>query len=514
MATTDPNKVKPSRVETILMAMLGESVEIDEPKSRVEELLLQLKEAIEQGGGSGFTPTQDQLDAMNSGIDVTKVAQIETNENNISLLMENGAQNKIISEKSAYDSTYNGYFDATAGFIENVEYKSFVFEVDKNTTIYTISHNATYFSICVYPNNDLTNGIRYRYKSGKEDTLPYANNPLNLSRGQYVALTVAVKNSQPLEFIANLTNYVSIKQLGDEINLNAAQIAQATTGKANLIKYNSTASGKYTESVDIYTPTITGYIHYNFAHGVDTNINANIWHITKAYYCDDELVDIFKLTYDGEWELALKPLNAPDFAAGMAHGDQIMNGISWFIDGYATDITEIAEITPFAELKVVETSTLYNPITPTDILATTGIEYLWTCEKLTLNQAVNFNLADAMQFEMAYIGMHLPYKSITDHYYVDTNYAPTLCTGNYGTKTNTKDISVYGENTGVFTHFWVDSTPTGYRHSDDISLRDNSGLPYNKCYNIVIEGSTDNTVPAGVTTWKCKCNYSFSVNLQ
>jgi hypothetical protein len=84
MATTDPNKVKPSRVETILMAMLGESVEIDEPKSRVEELLLQLKEAIEQGGGSGFTPTQEQLDAMNSGIDVTKVAQIDTNENNIS----------------------------------------------------------------------------------------------------------------------------------------------------------------------------------------------------------------------------------------------------------------------------------------------------------------------------------------------------------------------------------------------------------------------------------------------
>lgn len=83
MATTDPNKVKPSRVETILMAMLGESVEIDEPKSRVEELLLQLKEVIEQGGGSGFTPTQDQLDAMNSGIDVTKVAQIDTNENNI-----------------------------------------------------------------------------------------------------------------------------------------------------------------------------------------------------------------------------------------------------------------------------------------------------------------------------------------------------------------------------------------------------------------------------------------------
>ena len=34
------------------------------------------------GGGSGFTPTQEQLDAMNSGIDSTKVEQIDTNKNN------------------------------------------------------------------------------------------------------------------------------------------------------------------------------------------------------------------------------------------------------------------------------------------------------------------------------------------------------------------------------------------------------------------------------------------------
>ena len=35
------------------------------------------------GGGGGFTPTQAQLDAMNSGINSTKVAQITTNETNI-----------------------------------------------------------------------------------------------------------------------------------------------------------------------------------------------------------------------------------------------------------------------------------------------------------------------------------------------------------------------------------------------------------------------------------------------
>lgn len=36
------------------------------------------------GGGGGFTPTETQLEAMNSGIDSTKVDQIETNKNNIS----------------------------------------------------------------------------------------------------------------------------------------------------------------------------------------------------------------------------------------------------------------------------------------------------------------------------------------------------------------------------------------------------------------------------------------------
>ena len=36
------------------------------------------------GGGGGFTPTQAQLDAMNSGINSTKVAQIATNESNLS----------------------------------------------------------------------------------------------------------------------------------------------------------------------------------------------------------------------------------------------------------------------------------------------------------------------------------------------------------------------------------------------------------------------------------------------
>lgn len=39
-------------------------------------------------GGAGFTPTETQLTAMNSGIDSEKVQQIETNKTNISTLSE------------------------------------------------------------------------------------------------------------------------------------------------------------------------------------------------------------------------------------------------------------------------------------------------------------------------------------------------------------------------------------------------------------------------------------------
>lgn len=49
------------------------------------------------GGGGGFTPTQEQLDAMNSGIDSTKVAQIATNQGDIE-----GQQNTTASGGNGY----------------------------------------------------------------------------------------------------------------------------------------------------------------------------------------------------------------------------------------------------------------------------------------------------------------------------------------------------------------------------------------------------------------------------
>lgn len=98
------------------------------------------------GGGSGFTPTQEQLDAMNSGIDSEKVAQIETNENNILSIQEGltdgtfyadyihgnlfvNATNKITGKYYWYDSNTNKITTTTSS-----NYDGFILKVDKNAT--------------------------------------------------------------------------------------------------------------------------------------------------------------------------------------------------------------------------------------------------------------------------------------------------------------------------------------------------------------------------------------------
>lgn len=47
-----------SRIEAILRATLGEDIELEDPRSRIEELLIELKDAIEAGGGGSGDLTQ------------------------------------------------------------------------------------------------------------------------------------------------------------------------------------------------------------------------------------------------------------------------------------------------------------------------------------------------------------------------------------------------------------------------------------------------------------------------
>lgn len=80
-----------SREEKIIKSMLGEQVELEPPQSRIEVLLYELKDAIEQGGGGSggnmvVTDTNGTLnktwkeihDALASGTFVVLVTSNET----------------------------------------------------------------------------------------------------------------------------------------------------------------------------------------------------------------------------------------------------------------------------------------------------------------------------------------------------------------------------------------------------------------------------------------------------
>lgn len=78
-----------TREEEYLSAIAGvtASTEIPEkPLTRVEAYLDKIVENGGGGGGGGFTPTDAQLDAMNSGITSEDVEQISTNKDNISTI--------------------------------------------------------------------------------------------------------------------------------------------------------------------------------------------------------------------------------------------------------------------------------------------------------------------------------------------------------------------------------------------------------------------------------------------
>ena len=92
---TNPPAEPLTREEQYLSAIAGVTPSSDipeKPLTRTEKYLNKIVENGGGGGGGGFTPTEEQLTAMNSGIDSEKVAQIGTNKNNILLLQQKTAK--------------------------------------------------------------------------------------------------------------------------------------------------------------------------------------------------------------------------------------------------------------------------------------------------------------------------------------------------------------------------------------------------------------------------------------
>lgn len=114
--STDPPAEPLTREERYLSAIAGVTSSSDIPPKPLTRTEKYLNKIVENGGGGGggFTPTDEQLAAMNSGITAPDVEQIGTNENNISSL--DGKLTAHTAGGSNYD-TINGirvYVSSTA----------------------------------------------------------------------------------------------------------------------------------------------------------------------------------------------------------------------------------------------------------------------------------------------------------------------------------------------------------------------------------------------------------------
>lgn len=71
----------PTRVEQILKSMLGLAEEIPKPQSRVEELLIDLKQAIEAGGSGDLTEIVGRISTLET--DVGRIKMVDDAQNEV-----------------------------------------------------------------------------------------------------------------------------------------------------------------------------------------------------------------------------------------------------------------------------------------------------------------------------------------------------------------------------------------------------------------------------------------------
>ena len=86
--------------------------------SELYPILRALKMGKSSGGGSGFTPTDEQLAAMNSGITAAGVEQISTNQTNISMIVHANGTKLYFTETEPTTASIGDYWISSANGVK------------------------------------------------------------------------------------------------------------------------------------------------------------------------------------------------------------------------------------------------------------------------------------------------------------------------------------------------------------------------------------------------------------
>ena len=400
----------------------------------------------------------------------------------------------------------------------NQNYNSYYFEVAENQTIYFGDLSAlTYIALGVVTevsdiHTDSAQQISFVGESARrarksENNMPTEANPVALNSGDVCIVTIPTSvNASAIPVYVTVAGR-SDTLLNNNIELNTHQIEQ-TRNKGFLQYVNDSGNDASTERLNVFMPTYTGYIKYEFLHSVNVTNNCDVWRIGRAYHVDNSLNNATQLTTSGEWECAIKLTDRSDFAGGYGHGDEIFTDLTVYVDGVSVDVSTLIDILTFEDLKIIQHSNLYDPDDSSTIFAQHG-----SCHKFSTRCENNLEIEQSIKWLTSYnlmpsyLAMFPPLKTTTEKIFNDVGFKEETITIPQ-TLSNVRSVTLSKESIDFSCVFGITDYPDVDSLSGTFFITDNSGQSYNKCYYYAC-GNNASVVSGSV--WKSKTIYNLVV---
>lgn len=367
------------------------------------------------------------------------------------------------------------------GFEASNAYDSYYFYTQEALEAWVVDNGTAYISMSVVTNaqpiaDNKIEGDSAVRKRKSESNLPTSENPWSIPSGSAIAITVSAGKTTDFCNKVTYDTFNGNTPLADEHIEQVIDALPSAEAKGCYVNVGS-------DNLDIFIPSASGYVKYVFGRSTIQADYLDLWKMRNAYKCNDAGVEQLAITTAGEWEAAIFIIGRDDFMGGV-HGDEIYTSIKCFADGALVDLATAQSGLKFNELRVLETSTMYDPADHTTQMATHTSEHVFTADGLVINQSIKW--LSSAQLGSSYMAMFPVAQAVSSAYCTDKDYTPVAIPEGGADQINiygVKSVNVWDEASGIFCVFGVErysNTQDDTRHF----LMHNNGQSgtYNKCY--------------------------------
>ena len=461
---------------------------------------------------------KDRIKGIDAAIDATIDAAIDAT---IDVLGNNTSVH--MTPDSTWDKIWTDYYSAPT-LTPLTNYMSYGVLLKRDAKVWFPVPSTMYCSVAVFSDDTLTRGTLYR-----DTTLPTTKDTaITCKAKQYIIVSCRIEYNN---FNLELDDY-GVK-LKDYISLSDNQLSKKWYLKYTQKNPSTLSKGK----IELYIPNNTNYLKFllqesycdsqttSNSYNPTGSSNSNVWRISKAYACDENLSEKFAITIGGEWECAIQlaDLTVSDFMGGVAHGDEAKESVVFFVNGRVVNIEDYTELTAIDSFSFVQTSSLYNPDDKATLstrnqfepVATHGSQHIFTANGVKIEQNVLWHKDVKVRY--GHLCMMLNSKDIVDKMFTDAN-CEQIDLSNKSSyqliNRKVNKVTQYSDDTGrgVKASVTVDRKLGANSEGLDgyVMIGDNGGGSYHKCYLPLFVNPNGEAVAKG-TIWKCDSKYEFEI---